>query len=676
MLALFASGGPLAKERAPSDLPPIVFVSRKPLPASAGGGVPGLGPRQRAAAAGGKLLVRRPSGKIATLVPPSRFFDVSDPCPSWDGRRVVFAGLARRDSAWRIWVVGADGRDLRPLTRTDRALDLSPLGADAKRWARYDDLDPCWLPDGRVVFASTRFPWLAEDGGLATNLWVVSPDGRPPARVTHERNGADEPTIDPRTGRIVFARWWTNRFLASDQAPSGITTERALATPSDRIDLWHAASIGTEGDGIRLAGGNARVRAETMAYQPLVLDDGTLVGVEDDSTSLVPKPVRPRLVVSPAASPNRFIRRAPASALRCVRRRGCPTAAFSSPTIRRAAATSGSIRCAATAPASSASSISRARSSWTARRWSRVPCRRSFAKASTPTRDRCRRRAEEVEPGPALFRFDCLNVFANAPVDVAIADAPPVERGLRIRFYAALARPSAPGADTALLVHEAPVSTSGAVHEDVTPADVPMFEQLVDAHGRVLRSATGPAHVPGFNSGRYQGGTKCVGCHLGHSAIAVAHSYQIGKRFNASTSARATASSEIASAMQAIDRRTRGATERVAWIASPEPTASIRLAWPMALAVDSLIVYGVRPDPEHGTDVRVDGCEVRLLRDGRVARRLRIDGALSPDGSGLDCGSIEIDAAEIVLGPASGTVNGRPATGLAEIETRARIPER
>src|SRR5262249_44595779 len=138
-------------------LPPIVFVSRAPLPASAGGGVPGLGPRQRAAAAGGKLLVRLASGKVKTLVPASRFFDVSDPCPSWDGRRIAFAGLARRDSAWRIWTVGADGHDLRAVTRTDRALDLSPLGSDAKRWARYDDLDPCWLPDGRIAFASTRF---------------------------------------------------------------------------------------------------------------------------------------------------------------------------------------------------------------------------------------------------------------------------------------------------------------------------------------------------------------------------------------------------------------------------------------------------------------------------------------------------------------------------------------
>jgi hypothetical protein len=666
-----------ATERAPTDLPPIVFVARKPLPPSAGGGVPGLGPRQRAAAGGGKLLVRSPSGKITTLVPPSKFFDVSDPCPSWDGRRVVFAGLARRDSAWRIWVVGADGRDLRPLTRTDRAIDLSPLGADASRWSRYDDLDPCWLPDGRVVFASTRFPWLAEDGGLATNLWVVSADGGRPERVTHERNGADEPTIDPRSGRIVFARWWTNRFLASESTPSGLTTDRALAVPSDRIDLWHAATITPDGDGIRLAGGNARVRAQTMAYQPLVLEDGTLIGVEDDSTSLVPKPSRPRLVVfaggfaepayptlqneraalcSPAWLPDgRILVSLDAEGrgdfgLYAMRRDG---AAF-----ERVVDAKGTLEL------DGAALVAR-------------PVPPIVPEGLDPNpRSLPPTRVEDVQAPPALFRFDCLNVFTNAPIDVPIPDAPPVARGLRIRFYAALARPSAAGADSAILVREAEVTTTGGVHEDVTPADTPMFEQLVDAHGHVLRSASGPAHVPGFNSGRFGSGTKCVGCHLGHSAIAVAQSYQIGKRFNASTSARATASSEVSSAKQAIDRRTRGTTERVAWIANPEPAASIRLAWPMALAVDSLIVYGVRPDPEHGTDVRVDGCEVRLLRDGRLARRLRIDGVLSPDGSRVDCGSIEVDAAEIVLGPATGNVNGRAATGLAEIETRARIPER
>jgi hypothetical protein len=48
-----------------------------------------------------------------------------------------------------------------------------------------------------------------------------------------------------------------------------------------------------------------------------------------------------------------------------------------------------------------------------------------------------------------------------------------------------------------------------------------MFEQLVDADGRVLRSADGPAHVAGFNSGRAGATAACVGCHTGHSTIVV-----------------------------------------------------------------------------------------------------------------------------------------------------------
>jgi hypothetical protein len=47
-----------------------------------------------------------------------------------------------------------------------------------------------------------------------------------------------------------------------------------------------------------------------------------------------------------------------------------------------------------------------------------------------------------------------------------------------------------------------------------------MFEQVVDARGRLLRSASGPAHVAGFNASA-PGERRCVGCHVGHSAIPV-----------------------------------------------------------------------------------------------------------------------------------------------------------
>ncbi|NJO85186.1 MAG: hypothetical protein HC828_22215, partial [Blastochloris sp.] len=37
-------------------------------------------------------------------------------------------------------------------------------GAIAGQFERYDDTDPVWLPDGRIVFSSTRWPSLAMYG--------------------------------------------------------------------------------------------------------------------------------------------------------------------------------------------------------------------------------------------------------------------------------------------------------------------------------------------------------------------------------------------------------------------------------------------------------------------------------------------------------------------------------
>jgi len=109
------------------------------------------------------LFVREPNGTLHPLLTEPHFHDVAHPVPSWDAKTIVFAGQVAADSAWRIWTVGADGRGLRPVTRTDRTFGTEPLGAFAvARFSRYDDFDPAWLPDGRIVFASTRFPQVAQ----------------------------------------------------------------------------------------------------------------------------------------------------------------------------------------------------------------------------------------------------------------------------------------------------------------------------------------------------------------------------------------------------------------------------------------------------------------------------------------------------------------------------------
>ena len=121
------------------------------------------------------------------------------------------------------------------------------------------------------------------------------------------------------------------------------------------------------------------------------------------------------------------------------------------------------------------------------------------------------------QPG---FRFHCLDLFANAPAGAPIPPAPEPAGDLRVRFFAALSRPGVPGADTVVLLRTAAVSPRGEIDVDGLPVDVPMFEQVVNSRGELLLSAHGPAHVAGFNASA-PGERRCVGCHVGHSAIPV-----------------------------------------------------------------------------------------------------------------------------------------------------------
>jgi hypothetical protein len=640
-------------------LPRLVFVSRLPLE---GGRIAGIGPAARVAAPGGELVVRERSGRVHALLPAGAFHDVADPSVSWDGRTIAFAATAHADSAWRIWTVGADGGSLRRVTGA---------GAGA---ARFDDFDPCWLPDGRIVFASTRFPQRSQRGGYpVSNLFVIDADGGGIVRLTTERNGAEEPSVDPRDGRIVYARWWFNRYLPSDAAP-GITLDRARAVPADTVDLWHAVSIFPDGDGIRLAGGDPRERSGQMAYGPVVLRDGTLLGTHASDASLAGAPGWLGLVEYRGGfAERRDLGRAPAFGAAAL-----PDGRLAVSLDPRG---TGDFALAVMDPAQPEA----------ARVIADRPGRiESDAAVLAPRRRPPVLRPGMVDPpGPVphaevaqlhdhvnTFRFDCLNVFATGPVDSRFPDAPPMRQGVRIRFFAALARPAAEGGDTLVLVREAAVTASGAVHEDDMPADVPMFEQLVDKDGKVLRSATGPAHVPGFNFARLGSGTKCVGCHAGHSAVDVPRNYSSATWVNASPSARVTASSRAPGAADprvAVDRRARGPVQEVAWEAASDEGEWLRLEWETPIEVRSVVLYACAANRAQGTDLRIERAAIRLFRAGRLVRTVTHDGRLAARGSRVAIDPCEIDALEVHPLRVSGAVRGRKAVALAEVETIARL---
>ena len=658
-------------------LPPLVFVAR--IPDRLSGQVPGLGPGGRAARRLGRLMLRESDGRLRTLV--SSLADVSDPAVSWDARRIVFAGVDSVGSAWRLYVVNIDGSGLTAVTRSDRVLDLSVLGASAaEMFARYDDFDPCWLPDGRIVFASTRFPQVSQEGRFAvSNLFVVNADGTGLERITSERNGAEEPTIDT-TGRIVYARWFFNPYRATEEAAPGWTLDRAAAATADTVDHWQLVSVFPDGDRIELAAGPLGVRTRPGVTQPCVLKDGTLVGVQAERSSLLPYPGGARLVsfgrmfgevpvatgpqegfaVSPATLPDgRIVFSYAPKELRFTETNLHGPGLFGLYALSK-----GKREIVVTLPRTSlldpAPLVKR----------KIPPVLPAQGGVDDPAWTLPVTTLDQVRRMDDTFRFDCLNVYLTGPVDSPFPDAPRITKGARIRFFAALARPDAATGDTIVLVREAKLEASGAVHESDIPGDVPLFEQLVDENGRILRSAHGPAHVPGMNFSRIGSGTKCVGCHEGHSALPVPKNNFEAKWFNASPSAVVTVSSG-SGASELVDRRAKGT---MGWVAEAAEGQWARLTWPLAVEARSIVLYALHLDGRARTDLQVRECQLVFYRDGREVGRATAS-RVRPEGTRIDFSPVRLDAIEVRPTRVTGRVDGRPAVALAEIETIARMIE-
>lgn len=661
------------------SIPPLVFVQRQRVPGSAV--ALGVGPVTRTLVTRGQLMVRETDGRFVLLVPEGRFYDVAHPSVSYDGRWIAFAAVTGRDSAWRIWKCTVSGREIQRVTFDDRGADpVAAYGeAAAKRFQRFDDFQPCWLPDGRIVFASTRYPLLAQAGVLASNLWVAKSDGTNLRRITAERDGAEAPSVDPVTGRLLYARWFFNRFRAADN-DSGLVEGFTGALPADTVNLWQAGSIEFDGDHLRLAGGDPLDRAGQSSYQPIVLNDTTFVAVGAERGDLL-RPTRlglrvhrgrfgPGLPVAGLGTNSGWSACSPVALpdgrilfsydwggtgnfdLYVVNRdgRNLQPVVTDVHTLEMDAAVLAP-RPLPPAPIYGAG-------------WPDAPDALPHTTYDAIVND------------PRTARFDCLNVFANAPVDAPFPSAVHVGAGLRLRFFAVLPRPLVPGGDSLVFLRDVPVSPQGAVHVDNAPADLPMFEQLVDAEGRVLYAGSGPAHVPGYNFTRPGAGTKCVGCHAGHSAMPVPASAADAEWTNLAPSARVTASSELRGTegpAAIVDRRTVGEPGAVNWMADSDTAQWVRLDFPVPLEARTVVLYGMRSKSAEGGPLRVRRSQVLLFSGGREVKRFTLEQVIPPAGTRLEAGGLRIDALEFRPLAVEGRFRKRSLAALAEIETIARV---
>lgn len=133
--------------------------------------------------------------KLASLYHPANLESLIDPVLHFDARRLLFAKRGAKETNWRLWELGLDGTAPRQVSPDD--------GNDVGHF------DPCYLPDGRIIFASTAvYQGLpCEFGAQAmTCLYQLDPETRVIRQLTFEQDSDWCPTMLPN-GRVLYQRW-------------------------------------------------------------------------------------------------------------------------------------------------------------------------------------------------------------------------------------------------------------------------------------------------------------------------------------------------------------------------------------------------------------------------------------------------------------------------------------
>lgn len=134
-----------------------------------------------------------PSGSLKTLYRPEGGRFVGDVDLHFDADRLLFS-MPGRDDCWHVFEVRSDGSGLRQVSRHQEEVD---------------NFDPCYLPDGRILFCSTGsfagVPCVRGRDHVGV-IYRMDADGGNVRQLCFEQDQDWCPTV-MHDGRILYTRW-------------------------------------------------------------------------------------------------------------------------------------------------------------------------------------------------------------------------------------------------------------------------------------------------------------------------------------------------------------------------------------------------------------------------------------------------------------------------------------
>ncbi|MDD4869181.1 MAG: SUMF1/EgtB/PvdO family nonheme iron enzyme [Kiritimatiellae bacterium] len=135
-----------------------------------------------------------PEGTLSTFFKPEKDVFVGDVDLHFDADKMLFS-MPGTSNLWQIWEIQADGKGLRQVT-TGEEPDV-------------ENYDPCYLPNGKIIFDSTRcfagVPCVGGGNNVA-NLCIMDADGSNVRMLCFDQEHNWCPTV-MNDGRVLYSRW-------------------------------------------------------------------------------------------------------------------------------------------------------------------------------------------------------------------------------------------------------------------------------------------------------------------------------------------------------------------------------------------------------------------------------------------------------------------------------------